>query len=68
MKTKKKISIEKLVDRRIEKDKEWLKDEIKNMRFNGILVSAFVLAWDIIHYEDLIEMERFFHKHPLSRC
>ena len=67
MATKKKISIEKFVDKEIEKDKKWLKDEIKDMRFNGIIVSAFVVAWDIIHREDLIEMELLFHKHR-SKC
>jgi len=66
MKRKTKISIKRLVDKEIEEDKEWLKDEIKNMRFNGILTAFVALAWDIIHYEDLIVMERAFQEPKLN--
>jgi len=63
MKRKTKILIKRLIDKEIEEDEEWLKDEIINMRFNGIITAFVVLAWDIIHYEDFINMERAFHKH-----
>jgi len=55
-----KTKIEKFVDKEIEEDKKRLKEEIKDMRFNGIMCQLFLLAWDIIHREDLIEMERAF--------
>jgi len=55
-----KTKIEKFVDKEIEEDKKWLKEEIKDMRFNGIMCQLLLVAWDIIHREDLIEMERAF--------
>jgi len=57
---KMKTKIEKLVDKEIEEDKKRLKEEIKDMRFNGIMSQLLLVAWDIIHREDLIEMERAF--------
>lgn len=55
-----KTKIEKLVDKEIEEDKKRLKEEIKDMRFNGIMSQLLLVAWDIIHREDIIEMERAF--------
>jgi hypothetical protein len=57
---KMKTKIEKFVDKEIEEDKKRLKEEIKDMRFNGIMSQLLLVAWDIIHREDLIEMERAF--------
>jgi len=57
---KMKTKIEKLVDKEIEEDKKRLKEEIKDMRFNGIMSQLLLVAWDIIHREDIIEMERAF--------
>jgi len=57
---KMKTKIEKFVDKEIEEDKKRLKEEIKDMRFNGIMSQLLLVAWDIIHREDLIETERAF--------
>jgi len=57
---KMKTKIEKLVDKEIEEDKKRLKEEIKSIRFNGIMSQLLLVAWDIIHREDIIEMERAF--------
>jgi len=55
-----KTKIEKFVDKEIEEDKKRLKEEIKSIRFNGIMSQLLLVAWDIIHREDIIEMERAF--------
>lgn len=55
-----KTKIEKIVDKEIEEDKKWLKEEIKEMRFNGIMVSAVVVFYDITHRNKIIAMERVF--------
>jgi len=52
---KMKTKIEKFVDKEIEEDKKWLKDEIKHLNFSGIITSLCVLLYDIKTREDTID-------------
>jgi len=49
-----KTKIEKFVDKEIEEDKKWLKDEIKHLNFSGVITSVVVLLSDIKSREDMI--------------